>query len=330
MSTDDPFKTVRTASGILSGASQPQKSQQPIDEKTVKTTAANQDWSKGQLQIKDDGVYFTPPSPAKAAAPDPTPAQDGAVDPNSLVENRLGGLLSSNSPYITSARADAQQTANSRGLLNSTMAATAGEKAAIQSALPIAQQDANTYAQRGLQEQQGKIQKGLYEVQGDISAKLSAQGFQQEKVLKDMDMEWNRIDLEARMSVESERLTAENKARFDQTTHEISTQYMDDYLAIMVDPKFKDLKSRQAAINVLNENTKQRYAIAAQIAGAELDWGGVPEPTAGNPATDVGQEAPKPDWYDTPPAWYSRIPSWQDYSNAQAQWNQQHGGPGAD
>ena len=65
----------------------------------------------------------------------------------SLVENRLNNLLDSNGRYMQLARTGAQQQAASRGLLNSSIAAGAGENAAIRSALPIAQQDANTYAQ---------------------------------------------------------------------------------------------------------------------------------------------------------------------------------------
>ena len=70
-----------------------------------------------------------------------------------LVANQMSDLLQSDSPYLTAARTSAAQTAASRGLLNSSMAAGAGELAAIQSALPIAQQDANTSFQQGLTNQ---------------------------------------------------------------------------------------------------------------------------------------------------------------------------------
>ena len=62
------------------------------------------------------------------------------------VSGQMGSLLSSTNPYMTQARTQAAQQAASRGLLNTSMAVTAGEHAAIQSALPIAQADAATYA----------------------------------------------------------------------------------------------------------------------------------------------------------------------------------------
>jgi hypothetical protein len=57
----------------------------------------------------------------------------------------MKGLLADNSEYKQAAQADAMKTANAKGLINSSMAATAGTKAAIDSALPIAQQDAALY-----------------------------------------------------------------------------------------------------------------------------------------------------------------------------------------
>lgn len=80
-------------------------------------------------------------------------ASTQGVAPDALVENRMTGLLSSNSPYLQEAQTRALQTANQRGLLNSSIAAGAGTQAAIQSALPIAQQDAGAWAQQNLSNQ---------------------------------------------------------------------------------------------------------------------------------------------------------------------------------
>lgn len=61
------------------------------------------------------------------------------------VAGQMDTLLGKDSPYITRARAGATQTANQRGLLNSSIAAGAGEAAAIDAAAPIAAADANIY-----------------------------------------------------------------------------------------------------------------------------------------------------------------------------------------
>lgn len=69
-----------------------------------------------------------------------------SVDPlTETVSGQMDKLTAQNSPYMEQARQGAVRTANERGLLNSTMAASGGEYAAIQSALPIAQADASVY-----------------------------------------------------------------------------------------------------------------------------------------------------------------------------------------
>ena len=61
------------------------------------------------------------------------------------VSGQLDALLAKGSPLIDRSRAGAMQTANKRGLINSSMAAGAGEAAAIDAAMPIATADAQTY-----------------------------------------------------------------------------------------------------------------------------------------------------------------------------------------
>jgi hypothetical protein len=232
----------------------------------TKTTANNQSWESGDLKISDDGVYFTP----KTATGTPRATSQA---PGDTVASHLQGLLSSDSPYIKSARSSAQQQANQRGLLNSTMAATAGEKAAIESALPIATQDAGYFQQRGLNTQQGEIQKGLYETQGDISSRLSAQEHSQQKEMQAAEMEWNKIDLEARMQVEYDRMNQEAKLAFDERANAISQDNMKDFMELTVNPNFVNPLDRKWALDILAQNTKLRYEAAAAIAGMELDWG---------------------------------------------------------
>lgn len=124
------------------------------------------------------------------------------------VQGRISGVIAANSPLMQAAGTRAKQAANRRGVLNSTMAIGAGEKAVLDTALPIAQQDAQTYfAARGanaaagnaalsqtagarqaqelqdqggiissrLQTEQGDIQTGHLETQGDIQSDLQAE-----------------------------------------------------------------------------------------------------------------------------------------------------------
>lgn len=62
---------------------------------------------------------------------------------NESVEKRVTGMLTANSDYLKAAQTQSKQIANQRGMLNSSMAASAGTDAAIKSVLPIAQQEAD-------------------------------------------------------------------------------------------------------------------------------------------------------------------------------------------
>jgi hypothetical protein len=67
------------------------------------------------------------------------------VTSDQTVSGQLDSLLSQDSPLMQRAKYQGIATANSRGLLNSSLAAGAAQAAMIDAALPIAQQDAQTY-----------------------------------------------------------------------------------------------------------------------------------------------------------------------------------------
>ena len=316
MANEDPFD-IKKQDGLLGGALATTQQQTTAPE--TRTTEANQDLTKGTLDVKDDGVFFTP---YKTKTGEDT------------VAGQMTGLLANESPYMTSARSNAQQAANSRGLLNSTMAATAGEKAAIDSALPIAQQDAGYFQNQGLsaqstdstsrlQKEQGDIQKGLYETQGDISSRLQSEAAQQKgklsyqehlqaKNLQNAELKFEQIKLDAQVDVEKMKLSQEQQTVFNDTVNSISDDYMQDYMEIMLNPNFKTPEDRQKAIDVLAENSKQRYAAAAAIAGVNLAWD--------IPSEVVAEQTQAP---EVPTPTNTAKPNYEPSPNGEWTWNEQ-------
>lgn len=67
------------------------------------------------------------------------------VEYNELVQNQLANAM--NTPYAELARKRALDDMNARGLLNSSLAQGAATRAAIEASLPVAQQDASTFAE---------------------------------------------------------------------------------------------------------------------------------------------------------------------------------------
>jgi hypothetical protein len=101
------------------------------------TPATLADWQKDPSKLTSDVTA--------GMAGDMQSATTWTPDDNALVSKSLDKLLASDSPYIQSARTRAAQYSNSRGLLNSSIGAGAGESAAIESSLPIAQADASMW-----------------------------------------------------------------------------------------------------------------------------------------------------------------------------------------
>jgi len=89
----------------------------------------------------------------------PTTSQ---VSNNATVQGRMEGLLSQGSQYMKAAESKANEISNKRGLLNSSMAVGAAQKANIESALPIASQDAGTFDMRERTNQAAQNQAGQF------------------------------------------------------------------------------------------------------------------------------------------------------------------------
>ena len=69
-----------------------------------------------------------------------------SVTPNQTTQGQLQSIMDPNNPIIQQARTGAMERMNDRGMVNSSIATTAGDAAAYQAAIPIAASDAATYA----------------------------------------------------------------------------------------------------------------------------------------------------------------------------------------
>ena len=82
-----------------------------------------------------------------AAPPTPSPYV-GAPTPDAIVQNSLESMLNPNSSYIQNARQRGIEYAGSRGGLNSSIAAGASERSAIEAAQPFVSQSLGMQKQR--------------------------------------------------------------------------------------------------------------------------------------------------------------------------------------
>lgn len=143
----------------------------------------------------DTGIPPQSPNPAPpAATPQSLMANTSTVAPTSsatiggvsadeTVSGQVKKLLADGNPLLEAAKGDALQASAARGLQNSSIAAQAGTKALIDTALPIAGADAATTANRQTQNLTAVNAFGQAKQQGDINSKLQTEAANQKATL---------------------------------------------------------------------------------------------------------------------------------------------------
>jgi len=130
------------ADDFLSGLELPNDNNTVNDVSTVNLDSVNDTKDIVDTSLSGYGDVYKPQEAGYNLFEKPSDLQPSR---NSMVQDRLVDLLERDNPYIKSARDRAMEMASQRGLLNSSIAAGAAERAAIEAALPIAQQDASTW-----------------------------------------------------------------------------------------------------------------------------------------------------------------------------------------
>ena len=95
----------------------------------------------------------------------PRPPIDPATYEDDDVANQMNAITGQDSDYMKLARTSGLQTANKRGLLNSSIAAGASQAEALRAAAPLAMQSAQQIAQRNLARVQGYFDQRKQEAQ---------------------------------------------------------------------------------------------------------------------------------------------------------------------
>lgn len=125
------------------------------------------------------GNTYTTQAPAENTVSQFDPV-NRSVDPaTQTVAGQVDSILAGDSPLMQRARTMATQQMAQRGLVNSSMAVGAGQAAMIDRALPIAQQDANTYNAVASENMAARNQAGVFNAgaQNQSSLQTSQQKF---------------------------------------------------------------------------------------------------------------------------------------------------------
>jgi len=195
-------------------------------------------------------VEVSTPTPSQQVA---RQAPQSTVTPEQTSQQQLAQILNSNSPLMRRASTQGMQVANSRGLLNSSMAAEASQGAMIDRATPLAQQDASTYFQNNQANAGRQQQAFLNDQQYRNQLSLNEQGYQFDmgRMQQQFNNEMQRMGYAYELD---QRNIPQNYAA------NISAQTLQNVQAIQADPNLEPA-AKQAAIKN-----------AIDMANANMSW----------------------------------------------------------
>ncbi len=250
-------------------------------------------------QILSQPEYVAPPEEAL----DTIEGADIYQRPEDMVSWQMEQLLNQDSPYMQIARQRAEEQAQRFGLLGSSMSVGASHRAAIESALPIAQQDAQTSAKFSLQQQAAENQIGTIEAETELgsalmmqrmalekqaqvldqSFKLAAQGldFESQTILADIQGRWQLVTNDANLRLEAalkeklnnQQIDAETVASVRAASADLVQNYQISVEELLKDPDFLQLGSAtiQQTLNNMLATTTASIQFMADSSGINLD-----------------------------------------------------------
>lgn len=171
--------------------------------------------------------------------PNTTPGANWNVGNDQTVQGQLKGIIDQDSPLQQQAKTRSMQDMNAHGLLSSSMAVGAGQSAVIASALPIAQQDAQTFGNasrfnaeatnRAAEFTAGAKNTGLIESarmglnaeqsnqRGSLDRQMQQAGFAQQTAVQTTDIaaqaQRQVADIQAQAAQQGRQLTAQEQAQ---------------------------------------------------------------------------------------------------------------------
>lgn len=232
-------------------------------------------------------------------------------DDSALVSSNLTKLISGDSDYMTLARTKAAQYANSRGLLNSSIGGGAGEAAAIEAALPIAQGDSQVNAAAQAANANAKnsfaLDANQFQRQGALAA-MNA-GYTKDSQAADQQFKGTQADLDRTLKTEQfdkdlaqrdKQLTTDQQLKQATLEQELTRTYMDARMQLETSPNLSS-SAKANAVNAMSDWFYNQALPGVRAAyGDPNAWPDIP-PMPGMPPPDTPPVV-DPHTYDkTPP-----------------------------
>ena len=232
----------------------------------LKTIGEEAKGALGDLDLGD--VTYDKPDAQKLI--DESALKEGSsyITPEATVQEQLSRIIDEDSKYMQTARRRAQEQAASLGLAGSSMAVGAAHRAAIESALPIAQQDAKTYATAQLAQQKTANEMSRMKAESDLSALAREHVYQIDteklKFSKQADIIAEQAKL--RGNAEMEMAVTKMKQTWDAETKEHLAR-LDAELTMKMNQQEIDAREREYASKTSSQIMAAAYGTINDLMG---------------------------------------------------------------
>lgn len=228
--------------------------------------------------------------PAKATTQTMT-ADQRNVDSKSTVQGQLNGLLDKGGDYMKRAETKGLQMANKRGLLNSSFAVGAAHGAAMDAALPIAQQDAQTYNNQSLTNQAASNQANQFNAQSQNTTNLANQAADNRANEFNAGMQFDQWNAERGREADEFMQRLQQSGAMEKMSAEVSANLKGEYVKtwdkmrqdaqiaiqeIQNNPAIADAETKKAMIDqqiaLLGQSRQAMESIFSSLPQWQQDW----------------------------------------------------------
>ena len=229
-------------------------------------------------------VYAEPQTANPTTQLGQLPSNASYVDENNTVQGRMTGLLADDSDYMKLNVAKATAASNARGLLNTSMAGQAGRAAAINAALPIAQQDAGLFGDMSKRSQQTtedsmlnnqlagiEYQKSLNNarITGALTQQEQAGQAEIQKLADTAQMQRLEVDNKWKELINFDQMDSEEAKSLLQVSSSLGAELTGGIERLLRDPNIAD---KTAAAEALMTNYRAQMDTAAAMVNIKLTW----------------------------------------------------------
>jgi hypothetical protein len=223
--------------------------------------------------------YQQPAAPAAAPAAGP-----GYTERNESTEGRVYGIIDRNSPLMQQAEARALMLANRRGLANSSIAGQAMQAAVMDSALPIASQDASQAFQRNLSNQNFEQSRTLQ--QDQIDANIFMQG----RDLSSID--WRaQLSADTQTQIANMQVSASDREKVGALVASAQQQFAETQRSILnneaIPADVRDQYLKQA-----EDNLRRSLNMVESMYSVKFDWSSILPADTASPQAATQQSQP--------------------------------------